>query len=439
MTTAMQRSISGATMPGRTLSTPGVTTPMFHSGTQMPTNGRATPDLNVRYNYGLGYAPLSTMNPASRPGTEVYILSSPEGPRALLVNHTTSETYYTPRPRSQNSMPHLQTAASYPSLAFAAVGQPQTAHIAHPSQPQQPQHRQLPSQRYQQPQQSQQSQQSQQQVGAGNREQNANQPPVPAAPQPAFLHPANPPAAGIPPLFLQVWPHIWLMVRLAVFIWLFTSQDASWSRWLLAFCLATVVFLLSTGILNGVVEHAWRPVGRHLENVLPTPDRHVRRQQHPLAGNRVPEEQRPLAQDAEFDPARMAARLMAERDRQSWLSEQLRRLERAGLLFLASIAPGVAERHIANLAAETEAEETRQRELTALAATQAEPATAGEATTDEADTDSSAQDPGNLQGNSAHAAADEQRSEGRSSEGQSHERNHHDTPGQGVESSSFAS
>lgn len=64
---------------------------------------------------------------------------------------------------------------------------------------------------------------------------------------------------------------------------------------------------------------------------------------------------------------------MAERRRQSWFTAQVRRIERAGLLFLASIAPGVAERHIANLEAETRAEEARRREEEeAAAATEAE-------------------------------------------------------------------
>jgi regulator of protease activity HflC (stomatin/prohibitin superfamily) len=51
----------------------------------------------------------------------------------------------------------------------------------------------------------------------------------------------------------------------------------------------------------------------------------------------------------------MAARLVAERGRDS----VLRQIERASLLFLASIAPGVAEGHIANLEAEARAERQR--------------------------------------------------------------------------------
>ena len=65
----------------------------------------------------------------------------------------------------------------------------------------------------------------------------------------------------------------------------------------------------------------------------------------------------------------MAAGLVAMRGaHQGWLAGQLRRLERAGLLFLASLAPGVAEGHIANL----EAEERQRRDAEAAAANDAQ-------------------------------------------------------------------
>lgn len=66
--------------------------------------------------------------------------------------------------------------------------------------------------------------------------------------------------------------------------------------------------------------------------------------------------------DQDPDPADMAARLVAQRERENWLQGQIRRVERASLLFLASIAPGVAERHIANMEAEARAERQRAEE-----------------------------------------------------------------------------
>lgn len=344
MTSAMQRSASGASVHGRPLHQPGVTTTLLGSGVQMAGSGRATPDSSMRYPSGMGgiFAPVGTSSNSPRQGVEVYILSSPEGPRALLINNATSETYYTPRLRPQTSMPRLRTAASFPNLA-RATALTQSQQIIQPQQQQQPQQGNN--------------------VGPAN-----NQPPRPARDRQAGAHPANPPAAGIPPLLLRAWPHIWLILRLAVFIWLFTNPTSSWSRWFTVICLAVLVFLLSTGVLNGVAENAWRPFGRHLEHFLPTPEQHVRRQQRPPAGPGVAQEHQPLTDTAEIDAAQMAARLVAEHEGQSWLSVQFRRLERAGLLFLASIAPGVAERHIANLEAEAQAEETRRREAAEAAA-----------------------------------------------------------------------
>ncbi len=66
---------------------------------------------------------------------------------------------------------------------------------------------------------------------------------------------------------------------------------------------------------------------------------------------------------AEPDPAQAAVRLVEHRRNANanWLMDQVRRAERAGLLFLASIAPGVAERHIAHLEAQVRAERERRQ------------------------------------------------------------------------------
>jgi hypothetical protein len=166
---------------------------------------------------------------------------------------------------------------------------------------------------------------------------------------------------------MQFWPHLWLLFRLALFVWFFTSPNASWSRWLTIIVIAVFIFVLSTGVLNGVPDHVWRPLGRHLENLIPLDPR--RRQG--IAGPEQQDEQ--PRQDP--DPTEMARRLVAQHQGQdNWVLSQVRRLERAGLLFLASIAPGVAERHIANLEAAARAErerreaETREAEAAAAAA-----------------------------------------------------------------------
>lgn len=178
------------------------------------------------------------------------------------------------------------------------------------------------------------------------------------------MHHGNPPVAALPPLLMQLWPHIWLVFRLALFVWFFTNPNTSWSRWFTVICIAFFIFILSTGVLNGIPDHIWRPLGRHLENLIPLeqPRQAAGQDQNDVAG-----------EGQEPNPADMAARLVAERHGgDGWLMMQLRRLERAGLLFLASIAPGVAERHIANLEAAARAERERREAAAAAAAAAAQ-------------------------------------------------------------------
>lgn len=343
MANAMQRSASGTSLYNRPLTQPGVTTPALGAGGSMASSGRATPDLEPR-SAGVGN---NSMTPGSLPsqpqqGLQVYLLSSPEGPRALLLNTSTAETYYSPRVGTQASLSRLRSNASLSNVAFAS--QAHGYHAAH--------------QHYQRP-------------------QAQHEPPaaVHAQPPVQHVHPNNPPAAGLPPLLMQLWPHIWLIFRLGLFVWFFTTPNSSWSRWFTIICLAVFMFVLSTGLLNGVVENAWRPIGRHLQQLLPDLEQ--------MQGGRgvVPGQGRdaqPAGREGDTGPEQLATRLADERRaREGWLIGQIRRLERAGLLFLASIAPGVAERHIANLEAEVRAEDDRRREAEAAAATAAVAAASG--------------------------------------------------------------
>jgi hypothetical protein len=149
---------------------------------------------------------------------------------------------------------------------------------------------------------------------------------------------------------MQMWPHIWLIFRLGVFIWFFTNPQSSWSRWFSVVGIAVFIFIVSIGGLQSLADLAWRPVAQQLENEQPQ-----QRQREGAQG-----------QNRDPDPGEMAARLVAQRG--NWLQGQIRRFERASLLFLASIAPGVAERHIANLEAEARAERQRREAEAAEAA-----------------------------------------------------------------------
>lgn len=130
-----------------------------------------------------------------------------------------------------------------------------------------------------------------------------------------------------------------------------------------------IFFLANTGLLEGLRA----PIRRHLENLIPLgPPRAAEEAPPGRRGARAPEP----------TPEQVAQRLMEQRRREdtSWLMTQLRRAEHASLLFLASLVPGVGERHIA--AREAEEAALRRREEEARAAREeAERARAEEAWT----------------------------------------------------------
>lgn len=353
----LRRSASSASLHNRALNQPSITTSVFANGGSRASSGRATPDLGLRSVSG-SFIPTPTSAPSLAPpqprqGVDVYILSSPEGPRALLFNGNVAEAYYTPRLAMQPPSYHpLRNATSFPSLIQTMQAQNRNDHHqtqrvdarqaaqTHQGSAPQPPQQQQQQQQVQQPQPLQPPQQGQQ-------------------PRIAPLHAGNPPAAGLAHLIVQLAPHIWLIVRLALFVWFFTPVNSSWSRWCTVIALALFMFALTTGLLAGYAEQVWRPIGRYLENVLPGMDHRNPGQRENADRDGAPRAER----NRMPDPAETAARLLAERrGQESWLTGQLRRLERAGLLFLASIAPGVAERHIANQEREARAQEARRRE-----------------------------------------------------------------------------
>ncbi|EEU41854.1 uncharacterized protein NECHADRAFT_50799 [Fusarium vanettenii 77-13-4] len=386
MTSAMQRSASSTSLYNRSLAQPGVTTPAYPTPSSMAGSGRGTPDHSAARLTTAG-APGSSQ---SRPGSEVYILSSPEGPRALLFNNTGAETYYTPRLRGQASFPQLRTTPTLGTSINDLHNQMRARHHHHhhhhhlrPQTVPQPLSQiqpQVPPQPQLQVQQQQQQQYAPPQQDQARQDQGQNQAQVQqdqmAAVAP-LMHRGNPPAAALPPLLMQLWPQMWLLFRLTLFVWFFTSPTASWSRWFTIITIAVLIFVISTGVLNGVPDHIWRPLGRHLENLIPMeqPRRpHAGPQGAPQRGG----DQNGQARQ-EPNPEDMARRLVAQHQGpESWIISQVRRLERAGLLFLASIAPGVAERHIANLEAAARAERERREAEAAAAAAAAEAAAAQE-------------------------------------------------------------
>lgn len=327
---AMQRSTSGASLPGRSFTQPGVTVPMPHIGGQRPDSGRATPDIAGAPRSVPGIMNMFTSgSQATAPSqaVELYLLSSPEGPRGVLINNATMEAFYTPRATPVQTRSY--SPPRIPGLRIfdrPELNQRQEA-IPQELQNQQPVQHQQPANGQEQP-----------------------------APVPQGLHPNNAAAVGGQGVMLLIMSYAWQMIRLGFFVWMFTSADVSWTRWFVIVFVAALILAAGSGYLTSFGEFFWRPVDRHMEHVFA-----ILQNQDGLAP--LPRRGR---DGADPDPADMAARLAAGRQRRrTRLAQYYRNVKRVGILFLASIAPGVAERQIALLEAEAREEERRQREALA--------------------------------------------------------------------------
>jgi hypothetical protein len=177
---------------------------------------------------------------------------------------------------------------------------------------------------------------------------------------------------------------IWLILRLAGFVWFFTAGNSSWPRFVMITALAIIVFIINTGIFNGIAEAMWGPVRRHVEALIPLagPEAALvpavnaaaiphQPQQVPVREGRAADGPGPRRRRGELDEVEVAAMLIRQQReaRGDWWLTQVRRVEHAALLFLASLVPGVGERHIAaREAAANAAEAERQREIEAAEA-----------------------------------------------------------------------
>jgi hypothetical protein len=279
------------------------------------------------------------VNSVNNPNSDsiVYLLSSPQGPRALLVAN--SETYYTPRQHRRHRLPSpVQT----PGEPGAPVGLPE--------------YRNRPA--------------NTRAERAARRRQ--------AAEQVQQRAPHANPGAGA--LAAQIGPVLWLIVRLVGFVWFLTSGNPSWSRWFMVTGIAFIIFIVNTGWFNGAADQIWGPIRRHLEALIPLagPDAAL----VPAANAAVPQPGAPPANEPEgrararneLDPAETAARLLElhRRANQPWILTQFRRVEHSLLLFLASLVPGVGERHIAAREAEAAERQRRIDEAATAAAAQQE-------------------------------------------------------------------
>ncbi|KAI9751044.1 MAG: hypothetical protein M1815_001447 [Lichina confinis] len=175
-------------------------------------------------------------------------------------------------------------------------------------------------------------------------------------------------------IVLPVGGHLWLFIRLLGFVYFFTG-GSGWRRTIVVILSALVIFAAQAGFLDGVRDAVWGPVRRHLEAVLPLADARPagnRRAGAPGVDQAAPNNDNnnnnnvdvvnnpnngpavlPPRVNQDPDPAAIAARLIRQRQEaeapqgRAWLTERLRSFERSVLIFLASLVPGVGERHIA--------------------------------------------------------------------------------------------
>lgn len=255
--------------------------------------------------------PLSVPSPSNT----VYILSSPSGPHALLISpsgmYTTSSQFTTPANIIPNSTPHEITNTTTPTQSTNLTE-------VNPEQPPEnpPQEAQV----------------ERQQPNAQQLNQQINQ------------------ARDLVRLLLPLGGHLWLLVRLFGFVYFFTGGGGH-RRAILLGLGAFLVFIAQTGLFRPFLQSVWEPVRRHIENILPlaTNDRPLL--VGPAAGNNANAAEEPQAQRGNEmpTPQQAAERLLRERESRdgSIIRQNLRRLERAVALFVASLVPGVGERHIA--------------------------------------------------------------------------------------------
>lgn len=280
----------------------------------------------------------------------VYILSSPTGPIAILMSST--QNFYTPLPNPGRQHYNLNVGSNGTNLSAISENRhrPVAQHQAHEM-----------------------------------RNQNVN------LPEQGHVDPQANMRAGV--VRIQIGQILWLIIRLVGFFWFFTAGNPSWSRWLLASGLALVIFCVLTGIFNGVAEQVWNPIRRHFDFLDQLGPLHP--QNAPIQPNGIPApaldaDEDPLqlrhAQDTtntivndprigDLDSTEVGSRIMENRTQPNneWIARQIqriRRIEQALILFVASLVPGVSERHIAHREAQANREVEQHQQLLEAAAVQ---------------------------------------------------------------------
>ncbi|KAL8838991.1 MAG: hypothetical protein Q9170_001921 [Blastenia crenularia] len=362
--------------PGMSQAHPPQTIPPFFMGVNQPwlQPPLAASNFNITSQatpYAAG-SPSSDQTASQNPtqtsaAPEIYLLSSPAGPHSLLLS--SSGLYFTSFVNPTiPTFPQMRP----PNLGQFAFSQPSPAN-------------QVP-------------------IAPTNPQAQPN-PPNPPAP-PAAMNAAQAQlqqqqqqnqAGDLARILIPLGGHLWLLIRLFGFVYFFTAGGGHRRAILLGIC-AFIVFIANTGAFRPLFRGLWEPIRRHVEGLVPlAAPEGGRQEQQPRQRRQAQQAGRnnnavAAAQDQNENgiaprprtgplrnhrstqhapnpsPAEVADRLLRERNEQSLF----RRAERAIALFLASLVPGVGERHIAARDAaqarrvgeerEREAATTRERE-----------------------------------------------------------------------------
>ena len=171
-------------------------------------------------------------------------------------------------------------------------------------------------------------------------------------------------ARNLAQLFLPLAGPLWLMIRLLGFMYFFTS-GAGWRRTILLGICAILVFIAQTGVFRPLQQAVWDPFRRHIEDLVPLAGNGPRGP--PPRGGHLDDLHNVRVEagrtDGPVEPPRPGD---GSRERGAGeggiIRANLSRVERAVALFLASLVPGVGERHIAARDAEEAARRAQERE-----------------------------------------------------------------------------
>ncbi|KAG0637425.1 hypothetical protein HOY80DRAFT_270016 [Tuber brumale] len=165
--------------------------------------------------------------------------------------------------------------------------------------------------------------------------------------------------------------HFWLAIRLAVFVVLFTGSGG-WRRMLYLGAIAVAIFVWQTGILEPLLRPVIEainpppPPPPSTQPPAPTPAQQVPNQPQPQAAAANPNNDNPPpghAMDANAnqpDPTRTAQMLIDRQ--QDRFRDIFRSIERCIMIFLASLIPGLHERHV-NAVEQRQRDEAQRQQL----------------------------------------------------------------------------